>query len=130
MTIQPPPAGPQAWKSEDVSNDDSWVLRLTSEEVDGFRVALQHALKVDKPLLDMEQADDPLPPESRLALERAIATTQGRWGMCLVKGFPTDEWTEAEMRLSYWGMGLYMGVGRTQNRASEVINDVRDAGGS
>ena len=26
-------------------------------------------------------------------------------------------------------MGLYMGVGRTQNRASQVMNDVRDEGG-
>jgi hypothetical protein len=50
--------------------------------------------------------------------------------MCLVKGFPTDDWTEEEMRVAYWGMGLYMGVGRTQNKASEVINDVRNAGGS
>jgi hypothetical protein len=33
------------------------------------------------------------------------------------------------MQLAYWGMSLYMGVGRTQNRASEVISDVRDTGG-
>ena len=77
----------------------------------------------------MTQADFPLPAIARKALERAIATTQGRWGMCLVKGFPVDAWSEADCRLAYWGMGLYMGVGRTQNKASEIINDVRDAGG-
>ncbi|KAF7368722.1 Taurine catabolism dioxygenase TauD/TfdA [Mycena venus] len=121
---------PRPWKAEDVCRDTSWILRLSPEEVDGFRVALAHALKVDKPSLDMEQCDFPLPECSRLALMRAIATTQGRWGMCLVKGFPTGEWSEAEMRLAYWGMSLYMGVARTQNRASEIINDVRDAGGS
>lgn len=125
-----PDTKPQAWTAEDVRRDTSWILRLTPEETNGFRTALAHARNVNKPLLKMEQADFPLPHPSRLALERAIGTTQGRWGMCLVKGFPTEEWTEAEMRLAYWGMGLYMGVGRTQNRASEVINDVRDAGGS
>lgn len=123
-------AGPQAWKTEDVKRDDSWVLRLTPEQIEGFNVALAHAKKHPKPLLEMTQADYPLPEASKKALEAAIATTQGRWGMCLVKGFPVDEWTEADMRVAYWGMGLYMGVGRTQNRASEVINDVRDAGGS
>lgn len=123
-------SGPRTWKAEDVRTDNSWVLRLTPDEVEGFRTALAHARKANKPLLDMEQSDFPLPEASRLALQRAIDTTQGRWGMCLVKGFPTDEWTEEEMRLAYWGMGLYMGVARTQNRASEVINDVRDAGGS
>lgn len=111
-------------------NDTSWQLRLTPDEVEGFRTALSHAKKVNKPLLEMVQADYPLPDVSRLALERAITTTQSRWGMCLVKGFPTDEWSEEEMRLAYWGMSLYMGVGRTQNRASEVINHVRNAGGS
>ena len=127
MAIQ---SGPQAWKAGDVRKDTSWVLRLTPEEVEGFRIALAHAREVKKPLLEMEQADYPLPEISRRALQRAIDTTQGRWGMCLVKGFPTDEWTEGDMRIAYWGMGLYMGVARTQNRASEVINDVRDAGGS
>ncbi|KAL4894277.1 hypothetical protein BDV59DRAFT_201117 [Aspergillus ambiguus] len=122
--------GPQGWKTEDVKRDNTWILRLTPEEVDGFRTALAHAKAHPKDLLDMTQADYPLPEASKKALGRAIATTQGRWGMCLVKGFPVDEWTEADMRVAYWGMGLYMGVGRTQNRASEVINDVRDAGGS
>lgn len=122
--------GPQAWKAEDVPKDTTWILRLTPEEVEGFRTAMEHARQANKPLLDMEQADFPLPSASHRALERAVATTQGRWGMCLVKGFPTDEWTESDLRTAYWGMGLYMGVARPQNRASEVINDVRDAGGS
>ncbi|KAL4885761.1 hypothetical protein BJY04DRAFT_230051 [Aspergillus karnatakaensis] len=121
---------PQAWKTKDVESDDSWILRLTPEEIEGFRTALAHAKTNPKPLLSMTQADYPLPEASANALQRAIDTTQTRWGMCLVKGFPTDEWSEADMRVAYWGMGLYMGVGRTQNRASEVINDVRDAGGS
>lgn len=125
-----PTSSPQAWKAEDVRSNEGWILRLQPEEIDGFRTALQYARSHQKPLLDMTQADYPLPEVSARALQRAVDITQGRWGMCLVKGFPTDEWSEEEMRLAYWGMGLYMGVGRTQNRASEVINDVRNAGGS
>ncbi|GIK00026.1 hypothetical protein Aspvir_004039 [Aspergillus viridinutans] len=112
-------SGPQAWKTEDVKRDNSWILRLTPEEIEGFRMALAYAKAHPKELLDMTQADYPLPEASKKALERAIATTQGCWGMCL-----------ADMRVAYWGMGLYMGACWTQNRASEVINDVRDAGGS
>ncbi|WPB55815.1 TauD/TfdA family dioxygenase [Xylophilus sp. GOD-11R] len=121
-------AGPQAWTAQQVAQDHGWIQRLSAEEVQGFRDALVHARGTGKTLLQLEQADFPLPTASRLALERAIATTQGRWGMCLVKGFPIDDWTEEETRLAYWGMGLYMGVGRTQNRASQCINDVRDEG--
>ncbi|KAJ7650364.1 hypothetical protein FB45DRAFT_887704 [Roridomyces roridus] len=121
---------PRPWNADDVRRDTSWIIYLNPEEIEGFRVALAHAQQVGKALLEMEQRDFPLPECSRLALERAIGTTQGRWGMCLVKGFPTAEWSEEDMRLAYWGMSLYMGVARTQNRASEIINDVRDAGGS
>ena len=121
---------PRAWTAADAKNDTSWVLRLTAEEAEGFDAALKHARQVGKPFVQMTQADFPLPTASRLALERAIACTQGRWGMCLVKGLPTERWTEDEARLAYWGMGLYMGTARTQNRASQFMNDVRDEGGT
>jgi len=120
---------PQPWRADQVRQDNSWILRLTREQAEGVQKALQHAKRVDKPLLAMEQSDFPLPKASQLALKQAIDMTQQRWGMCLLKGFPVDEWSEDDTRLAYWGMSLYMGVGRTQNRASEVMNDVRDAGG-
>lgn len=121
---------PQAWKAEDVRRDNSWIQRLTPEEAQGFNTALAHAKKAGKELLDMTQDDFPLPAASVAALNRSIDATQGRWGMVLVKGFPTNDWSEADMRIAYWGMSLYMGVGRAQNKASEIINDVRDTGGS
>jgi hypothetical protein len=123
------PFGPRAWTADEARSDTSWVQRLTPEEANGFCTALTHAKATNKPLLALAQADYPLPDVSRKALQRAIATTQGRWGMCLLKGFPVNDWDEADTKLAYWGMSLYMGVGRTQNRASQVMNDVRDEGG-
>jgi hypothetical protein len=120
----------QAWYAHDVQQDDSWIVRMTPEEVAGFDQALAHAKHKSKPLLDMTAADFPLPSLSQAVLHRALGMTQGRWGMALIKGFPVDRWSEADTRLAYWGMSLYMGVARTQNRASEIINDVRDTGAS
>lgn len=120
---------PVAWTAAEAAADRSWILRLDEEQVDDFRQALIHARKVNKPFLQMTREDFPLNEPGKRALEAAVAMTQGRWGMALLKGFPVDEWTEDEARLAYWGMGLHMGVARTQNRASEIMNDVRDAGG-
>ncbi|KAK6066041.1 TfdA family Taurine catabolism dioxygenase TauD [Seiridium cupressi] len=120
---------PKSWTAEDAYRDKPWIQYLSHKEHDGFQSALEHALKVNKPFLEMTQEDYPLPPVSQQALRCALATVKGRRGMCLIKGFPTDKWTESEMRLAYWGIGLYMGVARPQNRAGEVIVDVRDAGG-
>ncbi|ARP79957.1 hypothetical protein CAL12_03365 [Bordetella genomosp. 8] len=129
MTAMATHQRPEAWTARQAREDQSWVLRLTGEQIQGFHHAVAHARKLGKPLLTMEQQDFPLPAASRGILEQAIATTQGRWGMCLLKGFPVDVWSEDDARLAYWGMSLYMGVGRTQNRASQVMNDVRDEGG-
>ena len=124
------PSAPTGWTPQQAEQDPAWIQHLTSEEIAGFDAALRHARATGKPLLAMRQADFPLPEISRRALERAVQATQGPWGIRLIKGFPVDRWSEADCRLAYWGMGLYMGVARTQNRASEIINDVRDAGGS
>lgn len=129
MTATTHPKQPLPWTAAQVEQDDSWILRLNQEQVDGIQTALVHAKRVNKPLLEMEQADFPLPEASRRALQQAIDMTQQRWGLCLLKGFPVNDWSEDDTQLAYWGMALYMGVGRTQNRASQFINDVRDAGG-
>lgn len=118
------------WVPEVLARDDSWILRLSAEEIAGFDAALDHARRAGKPLIEMRQPDFPLSPAAQSLLTRAVALSQSHWGLCLVKGFPVDRWTEDECRTAYWGMGLYMGVARTQNRASDIMNDVRDAGGS
>lgn len=123
-----PAQRPQAWLATDARQDTSWIQRLTATEVASFDRALAHARSLGKPMLAMTAEDFPLDDVARQALARAVATTQGRWGMCLVKGFPVDRWIEDDTRLAYWGMGLHMGVARTQNRASDFMNDVRDVG--
>lgn len=124
-----PTSRAQAWTAAEADRDRSWVLRLSADEAEGFDGALRHARAAGKAPLDMTQADFPLPAASRAALDAAIALTQGRWGMALVKGLPVDRWSEDDCRLAFWGMGLHMGTARTQNRASQYMNDVRDEGG-
>jgi hypothetical protein len=119
---------PRGWTSEDARLDTSWIQRLSADEVGGFDAALAHAKAAGKPWLAMSAQDFPLTEAALGALRRAFATSQGRWGMCLLKGFPVDRWSEEDTKLAYWGMGLHVGVARTQNPASQYMNDVRDEG--
>jgi len=119
---------PRGWTSEDARRDTSWLQRLSADEVAGFDAALAHAKATGKSWLAMTPDDFPLDDAARSALRRAFATTQGRWGLCLLKGFPVDRWSEEDSKLAYWGMGLHAGVARTQNPASQYMNDVRDEG--
>ncbi|MBO9356292.1 hypothetical protein GG851_20070 [Bordetella petrii] len=125
-TLTPP--GP--WLARDAETDPSWVRRLTEAEIQGIDRALAHARATAKPLLEMSPDDFPLPDAARDKLTGAVRATQTGWGFCLLKGFPVHRWSEDETRLAYWGMGLHMGVARPQNKNSEILNDVRDAGGT
>ena len=117
------------WLATDVQKDTSWQITLTATQVAGFKFALEYAQAKQKPLLQMTKRDFPLPPVCREVLANALALTQGPWGFCLLKGFPVGEWSEAQTRLAYWGIGLYLGVARPQNINSDYMSDVRDAGG-
>ncbi len=118
----------RGWTSEEASTDKSWTQLLSADEVGGFDAALAHAKGTGKSWLAMTADDFPLPEAAREALKRAFAIAQGRWGMCLLKGFPVERWSEDDAKLAYWGMGLHTGVARTQNPASQYMNDVRDEG--
>ncbi len=120
---------PRAWTAAQAHADHSWIKRLDDAHRDALNAALLHARNVDKPFLEWEQSDFPLDARTVAFLRGATDTTQGQWGMCLVKGFPVNAWSEEDTRIVYWGLGLYLGVARPQNKASDVMTDVRDAGG-
>ena len=61
--------GLRAWTADEVRQDASLIQRLSAVEVEGFDQALQHASRVNKPLLAMDQADFPLSDASRTPFE-------------------------------------------------------------
>jgi hypothetical protein len=82
---------------------------------------------VDRPILDWKRDD--------FALEKALPTLatafrevrDGR-AMALVKNLPREGVTPMEFRLMTWAIGLHFGVARPQNRTSDYITEVKDAG--
>ena len=44
----------------------------------------------------------------------------------LLRGLPIERYTEDELRIVYWGLGLHLGTPRYQNPDGELIGDVRD----
>jgi len=121
---------PRAWSPQELRQDFSWIHHLSREATLEVEEALQHAKATEKSWLQMAANDFPLKRHAKQAIDRAFAVTQTAYGMCLLKGFPVDRWSVEDARLVNWGIGLNVGVARTQNRASQVMNDVRDEGGS
>ena len=121
---------PRAWFPPELQKDFSWIHHLHREAIHEIEEALQHAKATQKAWLEMTANDFPLKRHAKQAIDQAFAVTQTGYGMCLLKGFPVERWSVEDARLAHWGIGLNVGVARTQNRASQVMNDVRDEGGS
>ena len=121
---------PRPWLAQELNQDSSWIHWLNAEAIEGFEKALAHAKKSGKPWLQMTSEDFPLSGAAKGAIDLAFDATQKDFGMCLIKGFPVQRWSVEDARLAHWGIGLNVGVARTQNQASQVMNDVRDEGGS
>ncbi|GGJ85687.1 TauD/TfdA family dioxygenase [Pseudomonas matsuisoli] len=118
------------WVAEEVANDSSWIRPLDPAIADDLDAALRHAIESGKPLLEMTTSDFPIGTRAYDAFRSAFDATQRDWGFCLIKGIPVERWSVDELQRLYWGIGLHMGVARTQNKTSDIMTSVKDAGGS
>ena len=122
-------SAPRPWVRADLENDSSWIHPLTEEEIQDLETSLRHVLATGKTEFELSTTDFPLTPATQRLLKRVMDATQTTYGACLVRGFPVDRWTPAEMRTLFWCMGLRCGVPRPQGKPSHFVSDVRDAGG-
>jgi len=121
---------PRGWYPNDLSRDSSWIHRLSAEEIGGLESALACAKARGTLMLDMTREDFPLNGAALAAVREAFRATQERWGLCLIKGLPIDRWSVDETRMVFWGLALHVGIARPQNRASQIMTDVLDEGGT
>jgi hypothetical protein len=73
----------------------------------------------------MTRDDFAIPGLAPLLAEVSQALEDGR-GLVLLRGIPVERYTEDELRIVYWGLGLHLGTPRYQNARGELIGDVRD----
>ncbi|CAM3940728.1 TauD/TfdA-like domain-containing protein [Bordetella tumbae] len=121
---------PRGWNRTDLEQDSSWIYRLTSDDIAQLRGALSHALASGRSKMEMSRDDFPINEALRRKLKDLIASTQTEHGFKLMRGFPVGDYSEEELRIFYWGLGLQLGVPRPQGKASAFMSDVRDAGGT
>ena len=122
---------PAAWTVAEIEADRSWVYTLSASEsaelLEAVRVAVRTAGPIDKPILDWKRTDFDLR-RSVPTLAAAFREVRDGRALALVKNLPRDGVTPAEFKLMTWAIGLHFGVARPQNRASDYITEVKNAG--
>ena len=115
--------GPSAWVGAQISRDDDWIVKLSSEHIDELH-RLNEALK-----RNAEQN----PNQINLPLLQAVARrshedlTKGH-GFILIKGFPVDRFSLEEIEGLYLALGRLLGTPISQNSYGDLLTHVRDEG--
>lgn len=115
------------WTSSDVADEAQWTELLTAADLDELDAALRHALQRSDDVLELTKDDFPLPTlGARLAdVERELI--DGR-GFVRIRGIDRTAYSQDEMEVLYWGIGMHLGSPWAQNKHGHVLGDVIDHG--
>ncbi len=113
------------WRGEHLARGTDWVRSLEPAEVDELDAALRIVQRRGQAWSQLSREDFPIPTLDRTLAEVSEALEHGR-GLVLLRRIPVERYSEDELRILYWGLGLHLGTPRYQNGNGELIGDVRD----
>ncbi|MDB5374686.1 MAG: hypothetical protein JWP04_3328 [Belnapia sp.] len=117
------------WRAADLETSGRWLRRLTAAEIADLQAGFRRLQASGKPMLETTREDFPLGAFAAVLAEAAQELENGV-GIRTLRGIPVAEYTAEEARLLFWGIGTHLGVARPQGKASQLLSDVRDAGGT
>lgn len=116
-----------AWRPADFANDDSWIIPVSDEIKDEIAAAVSACRKKGVGAYAATQKDFATPKFAAMLAGIAGELDTGR-GFVLLRGMPMDGYSAAELKLIYWGLGIYLGTPISQNGLGELISEVTDLG--
>ena len=122
-----PITGPSAWRGADLRDDGSWMHPLRAESIDALDSALQRVKARGLGLEQLTAADFPLPAMTDTLARFADELENGR-GFLLLRGFPVERYSEADLRIIYYGLGLNLGIPVRQNPRGDLLGEVMNVG--
>lgn len=116
-----------AWTSNDVADPKVWTAELTPSDHQELDAALAHAKSVSDNLLDISREHFPLDGLARKleSIERELI--DGR-GFTRISALDATRYSDDDLALLYWGIGLHLGDPWPQNAKGHVMGDVTDQG--
>lgn len=119
--------GPANWLAEDLKDESEWIIHLTEAQIKAIDHALQAAKANGATLPTLTRQNFPLEGFDALVAEVQDRLENGR-GLAVLRGFPALNYGKDDLRMIYWGLGLYFGTGVSQSSKGDLLGDVRDFG--
>ncbi len=115
-----------AWRAAELRAGATWLRQLNEAEV-AAAAAIVEALR-GRPLLELTH-HDVTPGALAPVLDDLTRALEDGIGFMTLRGFPAARFTPEDNRLLFWAIGTHLGVARPQGKASQLMSDVRAAGG-
>ncbi|MBO1074988.1 TauD/TfdA family dioxygenase [Roseomonas marmotae] len=116
------------WRAADIAASDRWVRHVTPGEVKDLMQGFAALKASGKSLFEITREDVSIGSFAG-ALREAEQEMEEGIGFKVLRGLPVQSMSVEDNRLLFWAIGTHLGVARPQGKASQVISDVRDAGG-
>ena len=105
--LKEPITGPSVWVAADFEGDDSWINVLSDAEIEQIDAAVAKAKAAGVIYPEMAKGDIDLGfLEPKMAVWRDELES-GR-GFFLLRGLPIERYSDDEINLIYYGLGLHM----------------------
>jgi hypothetical protein len=127
IILTQPLTGLAIWRGADLANDTSWVHHLAAAMVAELDGALAEVKRRGRSFPEFSADDFPLPTLKPLLLTIADELENGR-GFSLLRGLPVERYTDEEIKILNYGIGLHMGEPVRQNAKGDLLGLVQHVG--
>ena len=132
MPTTTPWQGPEVWTGEDLARDESWLIRLSEDDIaeigQALRVSDTQGLKAE----EISRETFPLPGLGPVFTAAQREVIRGR-GFVVIRGLPVADWPLEDLARAYWGIGRWFGDPVPQNGKGHLLGhiiDLRKDGGA
>ncbi len=119
--------GKANWLAADMKDTNEWMISLSAALIADLDNALQSAKAVGVTIDKLTKDNFPLEVFDKLVPEIQDRLENGR-GIVVLRGLPAEKYSRDDLRLMYWGMGLYLGTAVSQSSKGDLLGDVRNFG--
>lgn len=119
--------GPSVWKGADFAHDNNWVHELTADEIGGLEAALAALEDGGFDFPGFSREDFSIGPLGAVLDDVAEELENGR-GFKLLRGLPVDRFSDDQIKMIYFAIGLHMGKPVRQNPRGDLLGLVMNIG--
>lgn len=127
ILLNTPITGPAAWKGCDLQDDASWLHHLPDDVIALLDAALAHVKSRGLTFPDFGNDDFPIGAWSP-ALQALSEVLENGRGFVVLRGLPVHRYSEEDINILYYGIGLHMGLPVRQNPRGDLLGVVMNVG--